>query len=304
MISFRYHLVSIVAVFLALGLGLLAGTTVIDKRLVDNLKRQTGVANARADQYQGLVGDLQAATSALIPPLVTGQLSGDKVVIIQYPGTDGKAVSEAKDSLSMAGADIVAQLQVLPSTYPQDAATQKSLATLLGLDPSTSPEILAAEAASRLGDRLAAGFRGNPKDDLLNGMLNGQFIATVPPTTIGPQDLPKVGGAGEIIVLLAGGSSSPSVPVANFMLPLAQELVKQKALVAAGEAPQGAYAFVSILRADGSVDGHIVTVDDLDQNYGGAALVLGLRDLISSGRGGDFGTQGNAVLIPQPTPGP
>ena len=37
MISFRYHLVTIVAVFLALGLGVLAGTTVLDQALVDRL---------------------------------------------------------------------------------------------------------------------------------------------------------------------------------------------------------------------------------------------------------------------------
>src|SRR5438876_572478 len=44
LISFRYHVVTIVAVFLALGLGVLAGTTVLDQGLVKNLKARTDAA--------------------------------------------------------------------------------------------------------------------------------------------------------------------------------------------------------------------------------------------------------------------
>ena len=37
MVDFRYHVVSLVAVFLALGIGIVFGTTVIDRALLDNL---------------------------------------------------------------------------------------------------------------------------------------------------------------------------------------------------------------------------------------------------------------------------
>ncbi|MEX2421373.1 MAG: copper transporter, partial [Actinomycetota bacterium] len=58
MISFRYHIVTIVAVFLALGLGVLAGTTVIDQQIVDGLRAQIVQANRQ-------VGELQADVDAL-----------------------------------------------------------------------------------------------------------------------------------------------------------------------------------------------------------------------------------------------
>ena len=52
------------------------------------------------------------------------------------------------------------------------------------------------------------------------------------------------------------------------------------------------YPYVSLVRADGT-DG-TVTVDDLDQTMGGAALVLGLEDLLASGTGGAYGVKDGA----------
>ncbi|TMK19625.1 MAG: copper transporter, partial [Actinobacteria bacterium] len=41
MINLRYHIVSLAATFLAFGLGILAGTTVIDQGLVSSLRQNT-----------------------------------------------------------------------------------------------------------------------------------------------------------------------------------------------------------------------------------------------------------------------
>ena len=40
MINFRFHLVSLIAVFLALGLGILVGSTVVDQKIVNRLDRE------------------------------------------------------------------------------------------------------------------------------------------------------------------------------------------------------------------------------------------------------------------------
>jgi len=50
------------------------------------------------------------------------------------------------------------------------------------------------------------------------------------------------------------------------------------------------------VRAEG-LDG-TVTVDDLDQVMGGAALVLGLEDLLASGTGGAYGVKDGAEPFP------
>src|SRR3954454_15161459 len=42
MINFRFHIVSLIAVFLALGLGILVGSTVIDQKIVNRLDAEIG----------------------------------------------------------------------------------------------------------------------------------------------------------------------------------------------------------------------------------------------------------------------
>ena len=48
MINLRYHVVSLVAVFLALGVGVLMGSTVIDRVTVDQLREVYAGAHPRA----------------------------------------------------------------------------------------------------------------------------------------------------------------------------------------------------------------------------------------------------------------
>jgi hypothetical protein len=88
MISFRYHLVSIVAVFLALALGVLLGTTVVNQGLIDDLNRRTDAAVKRVDELNDQVRDLEGqvrtweAFGAVAQPLlVDGQLVGRQAVI-------------------------------------------------------------------------------------------------------------------------------------------------------------------------------------------------------------------------------
>ena len=66
--------------------------------------------------------------------------------------------------------------------------------------------------------------------------------------------------------------------------------------MAAGESLLTDYPYVSLVRADG-IDG-TVTVDDLDQSMGGAALVLGLEELLATGTGGAYGVKDGAEPLP------
>jgi hypothetical protein len=50
---------------------------------------------------------------------------------------------------------------------------------------------------------------------------------------------------------------------------------------------------VGDVRSDGTV-----TVDDLDQTMGGAALVLGLEELLATGNGGAYGVKDGAEPLP------
>ena len=49
MINLRYHIVSIIAVFLALAIGVVMGTSFLGKATVDQLKTQISRAESRID---------------------------------------------------------------------------------------------------------------------------------------------------------------------------------------------------------------------------------------------------------------
>jgi hypothetical protein len=163
---------------------------------------------------------------------------------------------------------------------------------------------MSKDAAARLATRLATGsttVTDKPPGDVLLQLLDGGFLVSDP--TVKAADLSTIGGDGQVIVLLAGGPSQPAVPPEDFLIPVAQGLVKQGTSVAAGEAAASSYDFVGPLRDDGTADGKaMVTVDNADEPVGGLAMVLGLRDLMLSGQGGNFGfKRGAGDLYPSLT---
>lgn len=308
MISFRYHLVSIVAVFLALGLGLLAGTTVLDQELINRLRDQTEDAQTRSAELrtqvgglQSQIGQLEGFAEAVMPYLATGRLTGREVIILTQEGVDGAVLAEARGALEAADAVVVAELAVTPKMASSDEGVQRELADVLGIVVPTDPGSLPLQAATALGDRLATETNldtGPAAPDLLRDLLAQNFLipngSGISDATIG-----EIGGAGEVVVVVAGGSSEPFLAPESFMVPLVRSLVFRGVPVAAAEGTETTYPFVDLLRGDGAVSvGEIVTVDNLDQTIGGVALVLGLQELVTTGQGGDYGVKDGAALIP------
>jgi hypothetical protein len=87
-----------------------------------------------------------------------------------------------------------------------------------------------------------------------------------------------------------------------FLQPLAASLVESSRPVVAAETTDTAASLVGMIRDDGALDGHLVTVDNADQIPGRVAIVFGLRDLLGSpSKGGDYGVKdGASGIIPKP----
>ena len=93
MIDFRYHLVSIVAVFLALAIGIVLGTTALNGPLTSRLRSLEGTLRAESDslraqknQLQLQIGGDQAFAQAAAPLLLPRLLEGQSVVAGHRPG--------------------------------------------------------------------------------------------------------------------------------------------------------------------------------------------------------------------------
>jgi hypothetical protein len=304
-ISWRYHLVSIVAVILAVALGVLAGATVVGDPFVQQLKENTTKAERQAGQARAEADRLRSALNAATGYLTHDTLLGRDVVLVTQDPVDDTALSELQDALErQAGARIVALLTVTPKIVSPDA--QNQLAGILRAVSPAEPSRLASALATALARRLAFGPATRGGADLLDRITG--FVNVEHPGV----DAQDVGGAGTIVVVFAGGTAEPSMSPDAFLVPFVRELATSPHVtpLAVGESLTSAWGFVGDIRSDTDhiPDGSIVTVDDLDQPYGGIALVLGLSNLISTtgpGAGGDYGVNGADGYLPAaPTPSP
>ena len=119
MISFRYHLVSIVAVFLALALGVVMGTTVVKQGVIEELRSRTNAAISDTHRLQQQINQLQSELKtwqsfgdAAQTALVTGQLSGQQVVMVTLDGVDPAEVDGVRHALDQSGATVVSLVVV------------------------------------------------------------------------------------------------------------------------------------------------------------------------------------------------
>ena len=131
MISFRYHLVSIIAVFAALAVGIIAGSTVVKQSLLDSTKqnlerteRQLADMNDTNNQLTELVDRYEQFGEAAPERFLAGRLSGTPLLIVEGPGVaDG--VRNGIDDASAAAGAVVAGRVVLDASIDDDDAQQR-----------------------------------------------------------------------------------------------------------------------------------------------------------------------------------
>src|SRR5262245_3826013 len=115
MINFRFHLVSLIAVFLALGLGILVGSSVVDQVIVDRLQRD--IANVRNESKErraenqrldSQINELEDAVAASAPYTVESRLAAVPVALVAERGVDSDVLKKTKEMLQQAGAEVPA----------------------------------------------------------------------------------------------------------------------------------------------------------------------------------------------------
>lgn len=307
LISFRYHLVTIVAVFLALGLGLLAGTTVVDQGLVNRLKEQTHSANRAVGQAHEendlLMAELRREDGFAaegMPVLTADRLRGEIVVIVTDGTTDGALVKGIAKVVEGAGGEVSAVIALTSQIGRMDEGTKQSLAQLLGLQDAGDVDLV-QEAATQMASRLAVGARG--ANDLLLELLDEGFLAAGEGTGLKREagTLPGVGGPDQLVIVVSGGTGDPPVPPDSFLIPLAVELERLGSITVAAEGAAAADDFVPQLRdLESSGVRSLATIDNADEASGELALVLSLEQMTQGESGGNFGFKSGADALSPP----
>ena len=169
MINLRYHIVSIVAVFLALAIGVVMGTSFLSKATVDQLKTQirraeTGIDRTKAENRR-LQRDLerisdrqQVLTQQGSPVLFRNQLSGVPVLIIASAGVDQSSLDTLRNALANSSADFKGTL-ILTDKLKLEGDGPTKMSETLGITPTDRRQarrVLTTRFAAMLRERGTA----------------------------------------------------------------------------------------------------------------------------------------------------
>jgi len=323
MINLRYHIVSLVAVFLALGLGIVMGSTVIDRVTVDALnnnlddvRRSVGTIRDENNRLDSQVKQGQAFAETTRDLLLKGHLRNIPVMVVAISGVDRRPVDDVRQALVGAQATLEGTVWFTAKMRLTSDNDTRALATALDL-PVDRPEVvrkqaLAKVAAGRdasttaadspLAALQSAGFvtYESPPPPTSTSTTTGAQASTTAtvPSSLGSLPLPNT----RYLVVSGAGAEVGDDAVA---VPLVQAYAQASGRVVAAESgvdtDGGRAVFVGLLRGDTGAS-RLSTVDNLESPMGQTAAVLALEDL-GVPRFGHYGVgRGAQRILPVPTP--
>jgi hypothetical protein len=308
MINFRFHVVSIVAVFLALALGVVMGSTVVDRAIVSSLRNRIDRVERHADQQQAEndalraeLGQREATITASAPFAVTSRLTGVSLAVVVEPGTAATAVDDLVALARTSGSNVGGVLEVTDAW--DDPARTADLRTAAGVDVKGARQVRAA-AWEALAKRIAAGVAADPADDVLAKFVSGGFVAYR-----GVGDAPSTApafpaawpGAGARAIYVVHPVAGDAAPQAERTAARAEALASAGVDTTAAEDHRDADGVparglvLANVRDDETLRVRLSTVDDLDLADGRIASVLSSADLgrgVSGRYGVGTGAQG------------
>jgi len=306
MISLRNHVVSIAAVFLALAVGVVLGSTSLSNRVLGgladdraNLSKQVADLQSKQTDLTGRLTDADRYALATGPLAVRGALDGKSVVLI----TTADAKSTDRDGvaglLRAAGATVTGELQLTDAfTDPTKSDQLRSLVTRLlpagvQLPTAADPGTLAGGLIGPLLllDKTTGKPQASPDEAAaaLTGLASGGYVRQ-------GQGLHSA----QLALVLTGGSvggdaaADRAAVIARFATQVQRSGGGTVLAGRTGSADN--FGPLSVVRADGAV---LSTVDDVDNPAGQVVTVLTMRDA-AAGKVGGYGTAGNAQA-PAPT---
>ena len=341
MINLRFHLVSLVAVFLALGLGVTMGASFVNRATVDTLRDRVDAVETSYKDRGSLLDTLSkqlqqvdgSAETLVGPqsPVLPGRLSGRQVVLVAPSGLSASSLAAAQQSLGAAGAVQPGTIRLADALSFEDPAVVARARERLGLRGGSKSEVRNAVLA-KFADALAT----------LSAPLPGAAAGLSRPGGPTP-DLAQVGSARQVLRDLAdlglvafdtkgapSGTALPDVVGATYLMVVSSEVPESSdAMVvelatdvvrsapstvtvgelaparAAGSVPSTSTVpdaeLLGTLRSDDELASRLSTVDDLEEAFGRLAMVLALQQE-GVGTVGHYGN-GKGATAPFPLTG-
>ena len=315
MIDFRYHIVSLISVFLALAVGIVLGAGPLRDSIADEL---TGQVDQLRAEKESLRAELDAAQisaqnrSTFITEsasrLLTGALTDRSVAVVELPGADEDVTEAIAARLDQADASVVGTVTLSDAWVDTGQASFRS-----GIAQNLVPSMNPAPAADAPSDQILAQALGqaltlrNPDQvDALSAEAT-QMLELLRTSELITEDSAIEAPAYTTVIV---GPPSLEEPPTEEEIAHLDELNAAFATVAAGlsstgeasvlaGSDDGPGSLLTALRADDDLAEGVTTVDGVGTITGQVTVPLAVAAAVA-GDGGHFGVAEDidAVLPP------
>jgi Copper transport outer membrane protein, MctB len=321
-IDFRYHLVSIVAVFLALAIGIVIGAQALQPKVAGGLhaviqqetKANAALSKQNAALLRQLAGD-DAFAKAAERNLLSNLLAGQHVVLVTAPTADGTAVTGVTDAVKLAGATVAGRVSLQPSFLDTSVNSEDALATAAaqfappGVTPSTDGSPVPGQQAAATDIAAAIMVRDGPsvltdaqRQAVLASFGRAGYLQMQGPGSGGTLTLPADLA---VVITPAAAAGSDTAPGNQALLALAQELRHfGRGVVLAGTVAGSGLGSVIHDVSSGATGVPLATVDNADTAIGQIMVAQALRLWLQGSKPASYGVGPGTAPSPVPSGSP
>jgi hypothetical protein len=300
-INFRYHIVSIVSVFLALAVGVALGGGPLKGEVDNTLVEQVEADRKAKSDLRAQISALEASNSftddfatRVSPQLLSGALEDRSVTMLVLPGAEESTVTALTDFVQTAGGSVGGTIRAgdgLVDVGNKQLVDELGSQLLDGVNDVTVAED--AGTYERLGAILARAVAtdedgGAPVDDAANSILSGLSTADL----MSPAgDLTRRGSL-VLVVSGAGPESSSEREGASAVVTSlldAMDKATDGVVVAGPIAAARDGGVIESVRREVVTAQEVSTVDTLDRTAGQVVAVMALAEQ-AAGKAGHYGS--------------
>lgn len=316
MIDFRYHVVSLVSVFIALAVGIVLGAGPLQEQLgtvlnheVDQLRVEKNELRDQLDQTQAALDDRDSLITALDGQVTAGALAGRTVAVVTLPGASNDQSGAVVDAVRQAGGTVAARIGVNTAWTDADQADARAtaLAGAVAADPSL--DAAAEDVTGELAQALAAALLStspvtSPEisdagAEVLAALTDAGLVSTTGSLTSTSYGVVVVAPSVETATAATATDTTAADAVTGWLGLTAALDARGGGSVVVGPASSADQdGLVRAVRQDPDRADEISTVDDAGTVMGALTAVLALREQF----GGSAGAYGFAEGADAPAP--
>jgi hypothetical protein len=313
-IDFRYHLVSIISIFLALAVGIVLGAGPLQSNLgnqlsdqVSALRTEKQALNDQLASNQKLIDASDDYGKAVQPRVVEGRLVGHRAVVIVLPSSDGAIVKNVEEVVPESGASLAGTLTISSDWFDPTKAADRDqaahdAATALGLESGATGDALLTEVLAALAVSVSTPAASAQHTAALKVLGDADLVDS---------SVPEL-APGDLAIVVSGDFAGTEAEVnaqSDSIRALVTDLAKgSRSTVVAGGEPVAAAGqpvssnAVAAVREKSDTAGIVATVDHARSGNGPALVVLAVESALQD-RIGHYGiATGATATVPKVLP--